>query len=148
VQDIFLKIWQHRESLPQINHFSDYLFIIARNHIIGTLRKKIHEQPFTDHLAQYCSDTASDPEHQLLYRETELLLHKAVEQLPPQQQLIFRLSREQGLSQAEIAEKLQISRNTIKSHMNKALHSIRQYLQAHTQAEAFVLLYCIVTGLY
>lgn len=147
VHDIFLKIWQHRDRLPQLKNFSDYLFIIARNHIISALRKKINEQPFSDQLLDYFQEMGGSPEDQLLYRETESLVQKAVELLPPQQHTVYRLSREQGLNQEEIAAQLNISVHTVKSHMNKALHFIRHYLQMHTGMEAFVILFCIITGL-
>jgi RNA polymerase sigma-70 factor (ECF subfamily) len=73
-------------------------------------------------------------------RETESLVHKAVELLPPQQHAIYCLSREQGLNQEEIATRLNISIHTVKSHMNKALHFIRNYLHAHAGIEACILL--------
>ena len=146
VQDVFLKIWLHREDLPLVKKFNDYLFIIARNHILSTLRKKIHEQPFTEHLLNFFQETGNTPEDQLLYRETEYLVQKAVEQLPPQQQLIYNLSRNQGLNQEEIAARLAISKHTVKSHMNKALQSIRNYLQTNAEVEAFAILYCIIAG--
>jgi RNA polymerase sigma-70 factor (family 1) len=147
VHDIFLKIWLHRDRLPGLKNFSDYLFIIARNHIISVLRKKINEQPFSDQLLDYFQEMGGNPEDQFMYRETECLVQKAVELLPPQQHSVYCLSREQGLNQEEIAAKLNISVHTVKSHMNKALHFIRNYLQMHTGMEAFAILFCIITGL-
>jgi RNA polymerase sigma-70 factor (ECF subfamily) len=147
VQDIFLKIWLKREQLPQLKNFSDYLFIIARNHIISLLRKKTNEQPFTDQLLNYFQQTGHTPEDLFVCRETEWLVQKAIEQLPPQQHTIYCLSREKGLNQEEIASQLHISIHTVKSHMNKALQFIRHYLHTHAEMEALVIVYCIVTGL-
>jgi RNA polymerase sigma-70 factor (ECF subfamily) len=147
-QDVFVKIWLKRADLPQVKKFGDYLFIIARNHIFSALRKKIQEQPFSDHLLNYFQEVSNTPENRLLLRETEHLLLKAIEQLPPQQHLIYCLSREQGLNQEEIAAKLDISKNTVKSHMSKALRFIRNYLQLHAEVEAFAILYCIVFGIF
>ncbi len=132
-QDIFLKIWMQREKLSGIEKFKDYLFIIARNHIFNELRKKVHEQSFADHLFNYFEETANTPEQQFLLRETEQLINEAVKQLPSQQQLIYCLSRQQGLCHQEIADKLHISTNTVKSHINKALQFIRNYLQSHSE---------------
>jgi len=147
-QDVFVKIWLKRADLPQVKKFGDYLFIIARNHILSTLRKKILEQPFSDHLLNYFQEVSNTPENQLLLRETEHLLLKAIQQLPPQQHLVYCLSREQGLNQEEIAARLDISKNTVKSHMSKALQFIRNYLQMHAEIGAFAILYCIVFGLF
>lgn len=147
VQDVFVKIWTKREQLPEIKNFNDYLFIIARNHIFSVLRKKIYEEPFADHLKDYFLEASNLPDQQLLYREAENLVQEAVAQLPPQQHLIYCLSRKDGLNQDEIASKLNISKNTVKSHMSKALQFIRNYLQMHTEITAFAILYCMICGL-
>ncbi|MBX3255917.1 MAG: RNA polymerase sigma-70 factor [Chitinophagaceae bacterium] len=147
VQDVFVKIWLHREQLSSVRKFSDYLFIIAKNHIISALRKKIVEEPFADHLVEYFTEISNVPDQQLLCRETEALVSQAIKKLPPQQQLVYFLSRQQGLSIDEIASKLSISKNTVKSHLTKALHFIRQYLLTRTRAEAFAILYCIIVGI-
>ena len=147
VQDIFVKVWINRTQLGAIRKFSDYLFIIARNHILSVLRKKIMEEPFTDHLRDYFKETCNLPDQQLLCRETETFVLQALEKLPPQQQLVYCLSRQQGLSLDEIAAKLSISKNTVKSHLSKALHFIRQYLHTHSGAVAFTILYCFISGI-
>jgi len=147
VQDIFVKIWLHRDRLPQIKKFNDYLFIVARNHILTQLRKKINEQPFSEHLLEYFQERGNNPEDQFMCRETERLVQKAIELLPAQQHTIYCLSREQGLNQEEIATRLNISIHTVKSHMNKALQFIRNYLHMHTEFEEFAILFCIIASL-
>lgn len=144
VQDVFIKVWTKRQNLSEVKKFNDYLFIIARNHIFTTLRKKIYEEPFSDHLKNYFKEASNLPDQQLLYRETEHLIQEAINHLPPQQQLIYCLSRKDGLNQDEIAQKLNISKNTVKSHMSKALQFIRNYLQTHTEVGAFTMLYCLI----
>ena len=147
VQDVFVKIWLHRDRLPQIKKFNDYLFIIARNHILTLLRKKVNEQPFSEHLLEYFQERGNNPEDQFMCRETERLVQKAIELLPAQQHTIYCLSREQGLNQEEIAARLNISIHTVKSHMNKALQFIRNYLHMHAEVEGFTILFCIIAGL-
>ncbi|MBS1577681.1 MAG: RNA polymerase sigma-70 factor [Bacteroidetes bacterium] len=137
-QDVFLKIWMQREKLMTVNKFNDYLFIIARNHIYNHLRKKLHEHAFIDRLVNYFKETSHLPEERLLVKETEKIIDDAVKQLPKQQQLVFCMSRQQGLSQDEIARKLHISKNTVKSHMRQAIQSVRGYLQ--TQDIAYMLI--------
>jgi RNA polymerase sigma-70 factor (family 1) len=142
VQDVFMKIWLKRDQLPSVSKFDAYLFIVARNHIYNTLRKKTAEQPFVKHLEQHFLETSALPEQELLLKETSLLINKAVEQLPGQQRSVFELSRQEGLDHTTIAEKLNISKLTVKSHLNKALHFIRRYLQTHS--DALLLLACLI----
>lgn len=138
VQDVFLKIWLKREDLTAIEKFDAYLFIIARNHIYNQLRKKATEPRFVAELEQHFLESSELPEYPLLLKETTQLVNKAVEQLPGQQKAVFRLSRNEGLAYNKIAEKLNISSLTVKSHMNRALHHIRQYLHAHTDELSLV----------
>lgn len=147
VQDVFVKIWLRRTELSLVRKFSDYLFIVARNHILSVLRKKVMEEPFAEHLAEYFKEMSNVPDQQLLCRETEALVLQAVEKLPHQQQLVYSLSRQQGLSLDEIASKLSISKHTVKSHMSKALHFIRQYLHTHSDVGVITIFYCIISGI-
>lgn len=147
VQDVFVKIWLRRTELSSVRKFSDYLFIVARNHILSVLRKKIVEEPFAAHLAEYFKDISNVPDQQLLCRETEALVLQAVEKLPHQQQMVYTLSRQQGLSLDEIASRLSISKHTVKSHMSKALHFIRQYLHTHSDVGVVTVFYCIISGM-
>lgn len=144
VQDVFLKIWLKREQLITVEKFDAYLFTVARNHIYNELRKKITVQSLPDNLLSHHKETADSPAQQLIVKESEQLVDKAVEQLPTQQRLIYHLSRQHGLSQDAISAKLQISRHTVKSHMNKALHFIRSYLKTHSEMGPVLIIYCII----
>ena len=57
------------------------------------------------------------------------ILDSAIEALPRGRQEIFRLSREEGLSNEEIAQRLNISINTVKGQMRKALAFLKSYLE-------------------
>jgi RNA polymerase sigma-70 factor (ECF subfamily) len=142
VQEIFLKIWIRREQLKEVEQFSNYLFIMTRNHVVSALRKHIRQQSFTNSLIEYFSVADITPENQLLTKETAQLIHQAIEQLPQQQKLVYQMTRKQDLSQEEIAAQLNISRNTVRNHMARALHSIRNYLEAH--ANELILFICLI----
>lgn len=131
VQDIFLKIWINKKELPAIKKFDDYLFTIARNHIYNELRKKTMEQPFVEHLEQHFLEAYYLPEQLLMLKETTGLINTAVEKLPDQQRVVFKLSRNDGLDYNSIAQQLGITRSTVKNHMTKALEFLRNYLVMH-----------------
>ncbi|WP_158618283.1 RNA polymerase sigma factor [Chitinophaga lutea] len=141
VQDVFLKIWLKREKLSGVEKFDGYLFMVARNHIFNELRRKVKEEEFTDHLFGYFLETAQTPDAPLLCKELEQMVETAVAGLPPQQRAVYQMSRRQGLSQEEIADSLNISRHTVKSHMNKALQAIRHYMQQRHETEILLVIY-------
>lgn len=131
VQEIFLKIWLQRQSLPEKNNFTNYLFIVARNHILDEMRKQLREQPFIDHLSAWFAESPLQADQRLLYQESQALLQKALDQLSDQQRQVYLLTRESGWTQDEIAQHLGVSKNTVKTHMSRALAAIREYLTGH-----------------
>lgn len=131
VQDIFLKIWLHREKIPELSNFEGYLFITARNHIYNRLRVKSQETPFRQELHSYFADPGQADDN-VIFKQSQELIHRAIENLPPQQRKIFMLSRYEGLTLEEIAGEMGISPLTARSHMRKALASLRSFLQQHS----------------
>ena len=142
VQEIFLKVWLKKEQLPGVENFGNFIFIIARNHIFDTLRKKSREQEFTKHLITYFKTDPNNPEQELLQKESKNLVQNAINNLPGQQRLVYQLSRDKGLSQEEIADQLGLSRNTVRNHMARALQAIREFLQKHS--EGLLLFICLI----
>ncbi len=130
-QETFIKVWNQRHLLTGVVHFRSFLFTISRNLTIDHLRKKVFTAGNEEYLMAYFSDDASTPQEKTEYRELEHLLNRAVNNLPPQMQQVFRLSRFEGLSHAEIAVRMNITRITSKSYMVRALYAIRQYLSQH-----------------
>lgn len=128
VQEVFVKLWNNRQQLPGVRKFDSYLFIIARNEIISTLRKKVVHTPFDQYLSNELTEEALLPDQQLNFKEFQTLIDDAIGKLPSQQQRVYRMSRQEGMSQEQIAHELDISISTIKGHMTKALQSIRTQL--------------------
>jgi len=143
VQEVFVKVWLKRTQLSTVTDMDAWLFIIARNHILNVLRKKLKEDAFLQNIEGYFSIINGSPVDLLYKKEAEALVNNAVNKLPKQQQLIYSLSRIAGLSQEEIAIKLNISKNTVKSHMNKALNAIRLHLESNSVSVSLV--YAILT---
>ncbi|MBV7532557.1 RNA polymerase sigma factor [Chitinophaga sp. sic0106] len=141
VQEIFLKLWLNRVALADVHNIRSYIFIHARNHIFNELRKKADKQEFTDELLDYFSEVRDTPENALLQKESRQLLHKAIQHLPMQQQLVYKLSRDENLTQEEIAARLGISKHTVRNHMAQALQNIRYFLESN--ANGLLLLICI-----
>lgn len=128
VQDVLVKIWINRRSLHNIDNLSAYINRMTRNQVLNGMKRRAHEESLIREL--YPSGESHNPtEEAALGKELEQLLHKAIAQLPAQQQNVYRMSRIEGLKHDDIAHRLNISRETVKKHMMAALRSVKQYLQ-------------------
>lgn len=128
VQDIFLKIWKKRASLVDIENPSSYFFTAVYRRVYQYYRKVALEKKF--HRLQQVEENAGNTTAEtVLVRESRQLLSKAVAQLPPQQQMVYKLSKEAGYSREDIAEHLNISPNTVKNHLARAMKFVQAYLK-------------------
>jgi RNA polymerase sigma-70 factor (family 1) len=130
-QDVFIKVWTNRESLNQIENIDAWLSTITRNLCFNYLKKLALERNAKQQIKPQ-SISEQDVDQYLLYKERRIQVSEAVDQLSPQQRLIFSLNRDQGLKNEEIARQLNLSPNTVKTHMVTALRKIRSFLQSHT----------------
>lgn len=141
VQDVFLKIWLRRTELQTVNDFKSFLFIMTRNQSYTTLKRILRQrqvlrQAFAE---QTALDNSSD--NLILEKDFERFLETAIQRLPPQQQQVYRLSRERGLNRDEMAELLNLSPNTIKTHLSQALRSIRAFCIANIDSPGMLAAY-------
>ena len=130
-QEIFLKIWHKRESLGTIDSFDNYIFIITRNTVVATLRKTSFQKNVQAEIADTIAASQMSAEDMLVSKKLSELLANAVTCLPPQQQKIWQLSRDGGLSHEDIAREMGISKNTVKVHLVRAINFIRTYLSQY-----------------
>lgn len=127
-QDVFVKVWIHRDKLRGVNNFSAYLATMCRNEIFSMFRKRMTTiQPDETLQEEYWI-----PDRQLQQKRNYHTLLQAVELLPPMRKKVFTLSKLDGLSYDEIATRLNISRNGVKDHIVKALVFLRNYLRLHS----------------
>lgn len=130
-QDVFIKVWANRESLPQIENIDAWLSTITRNLCLNYLKKLALERKTKEVLRKEGKNIDQNVEQYLSYKERVMQVAEAVDQLSPQQRLIFSLNREKGLKNEEIAHELNLSPNTVKTHMVTALRKIRSFLESH-----------------
>lgn len=130
VQEVFLKIWKNRDKLDLHASFESYLFTITHNTVVSLLRKKVSEKKYLEYLHAIQLPPAEDAiSADLEWRELQKEVELIIDQLPARQQEVYRLSREQGLSYPEIAQRLELSINTVENHMGRALKFIRSKLK-------------------
>ncbi|QEC41700.1 RNA polymerase sigma factor [Pseudobacter ginsenosidimutans] len=125
IQDVFLKIWEERNSLPELKSFTAYLFIVTRNHTLNAIRKisqvRKKQEAVNRHLIQ-------TEEEEIPVENYYALLDNAVDQLPMQQKRVFLL-RQQGLKNADIAYQMNISVHSVKKYQQWALQAIARLIK-------------------
>jgi len=129
VQEVFVKIWNNREELSLQKSFESYLFTIAKNGILNTIRKSKNEQVYL-HYASLHPGKNLLVDDELDFHELERAYYEAIGKLSPRRKEIYLLNREQFLSHAEIAERMNISVKTVENQMTSALAEIRNSLRS------------------
>jgi RNA polymerase sigma-70 factor (family 1) len=129
VHDVFLRIWKNRDTIQVRETLPQYLAAAIKYEVINRLRKQSRRRQLFNRFEKG-SAISNDPTGEFI-REKELTaeLESTIRGLPEKCQLVFRLSRGQGYSQREIAEKLGLSENTVDSHIRRALHTLRTQFQ-------------------
>jgi len=141
-QEIFIKLWEIRDSLNPELSLNSYIFTTAKNTIFNKNRKKINEQAYKEYLRNHLDNVYDKTENDVMLNEVRSWINKAVEELPPQRKHIFKLSRFEGLSYKEISSHLNLSERTVESHIRLALKTIRAIIDKN-----FFALLSIITTL-
>jgi len=132
VQDTFLTVWQRRELIDPSYSFKAFLFTVAKNRILNLFRSSIRKFEFEDFVvhANSIDLSANATDEKISYDEFIEIVKVAKEVLPARQLEIFELSKEQDLSNREIAERLNISEQTVKNQLSSALKTLRDRLSS------------------
>lgn len=128
VQDVFLKLWLQREALTSIINFESYLFTLCRNHAINALKKTMRDLKQIQTLEELLINQVEAPEDDV-YQKRLSVLDESIDLLTPRQKEIYLLHRHQRLTYQEIANRLGIGKESVKSHLQQAMKSILRNLQ-------------------
>jgi RNA polymerase sigma-70 factor (family 1) len=128
VQDVFLKLWFERATIRKEYPVESWLVTVAKNMLINQLKKLARDWKAADSL-HAIEPVAENPIFdKLKEKEYQGLLMEAIAGLSDKQRAVYLLSREEGMSYLRIAETLNISPLTVKTHMARALEHIRSFL--------------------
>lgn len=146
VQQLFIKIWESRETLQTPDSVAAYLFTAARNRALNYIksqsRKSNNEVPLTN-----LHDEADNRmEEQMDAKELQKALYAAIDSLPEKRREVFILSRFEGKSYKEIAEIMQISIKTVEAQMGKALSTLREFVRNNHNHPILIALFIIWLG--
>lgn len=139
VQEVFIRLWQKKEQINIDLNFNAYIKKITLNHVLNHLKKVAREKSLQEEVLGYIEAIRNTTEDNLLEKELVKTYNEAIALLPPQKKIIYQLSRDEDLTHDQIAERLNISKNTVKNHMVEATKFIRIYVNKHGSMVCFII---------
>jgi RNA polymerase sigma-70 factor (ECF subfamily) len=128
MQDLFVKLWENREQVRITSTLQSYLFAVIRHKIIDKIRKNITREEYASALQSLACYFQPASDKQLEAKELHQAIQTSIGQLPARVKEIYQLSREEGLTNQEIAQKLNLSEQTVKNQLSTALKHLRRSL--------------------
>ncbi len=125
LQEVFLKIWHNRKNISSVSTFNAYIFTITRNLLLNELRSRLNNQKLKDQIQKLSIAEEYTSFEQMEYQELKEKVEEMVDELPERQKEVFILSRKEGLSHKEIAEKLGLSTKTVEYHITQAISFLK-----------------------
>ncbi|PTN07819.1 RNA polymerase sigma-70 factor [Mangrovibacterium marinum] len=127
-QQVFLKIWEKRHQIEEYFSFKSFLFSVTYSETISLLRKETAEKKKVNRWGEVASFETTETDYTVEFNNLELLTSEIIAGLPARRREIFILSREQGYSYREIADKLGLSVKTVENQISATLKTIREKL--------------------
>jgi len=125
VSDVFIKVWQMRSKLAEIDNLRVCLYTIARNFSLNYLSRNADSRVIgLDHLDNATPVEGNSPADLCISADLANQMRRIVQQLPPQCRMIFQLVREEGLRYKEVAAILDISPYTVRNQLSIAIQKI------------------------
>jgi len=139
-QEVFLKLWRYDQQFNDVDHLEAWLRTTARNLSLNVFRKLALERKLDDQAFLQFSESQNITEEAVLLNDAKRQLEAAIKKLPAQQREIYILCQQEGLKYEEVADQLNISVNTVKTHMKRALASIRASMKTSIDIAALFIL--------
>lgn len=141
VQDTFLKVWIRRVDLEHIENIEAWLYMIAKNGILNLIKKSEHYKKYAqDEMKESLIRVFPEADYMTQEKEFQRILAEAIQRLPEKQRQAYILSKENHLKREEVAKQLNVSPETIKSNLERAMKSIRAYCMFQLKELPLVLL--------
>lgn len=140
VQDVFVMLYDKREEINIHTSLNAHLYQSVKNRCLNHIKRDKMKNRHHDILLEN-SETVQAPTNSLEYNELENLIRSTIENMPDRCKEIFRMSRFEGRSNQEIADKLGISKRTVETQISNALKILREELSKYRMLPAF---FCMV----
>lgn len=132
VQDIFIKLWDKRETLEADSSVKSFLFTMLKNHVLNTIRnQKTLRRVLESYKKISGSKQRNTTEDEMLFKEYKELVEQAMSDLSPAERRVFKMKNIEGMTNARIAEIRDVSVNTVKTQFYLSTKFIRNYLKKY-----------------
>lgn len=130
VQELFVSLWKRRESLSVTTALGAYLHTAVRYKCIDIIERDMIRGGYLEDFTSYMTEQQSPPsvEEEMYARDLAANIDQVMEKMPNKMREVFRLSRHEHLSHREIADRLQISEETVKKQIYLALKILKSHL--------------------
>lgn len=136
VSDVFMRIWEKRVQLAQVESPLFYLFTAVKNQSINRLNSdKKNRQLSPEHWMVQLNSVYFNPEKLMMTAEMLKYINNTINTLPPKCRMVFKLIKEDGLRYKEVAELLGISVKTVEAQMAIALRRIGKCMQLEVKED-------------
>ncbi len=116
---------------------------MVQNQVLDVFRKASRDKALMQKIMHNITELRTEPANTLLERELRKVYNEAIENLPPQRKIIYLLNRDHELTYDQIAEKLNLSRNTVRNQMVEAIRSIRDHVGRHKGFACLIVSICL-----
>lgn len=142
MMDLMLWVWEKRDQLDVDIQFAPYIFRAMKNAVIKVMtRKHAIILPLDDHLAEYGTSVTYDADHRINSHDLNEIYHEKLDALSHQRKLVFKMSREDNLTHAEIAREMNLSLFTVKNHIKASLSHFRRHLKDYVDITTIILFF-------
>lgn len=124
-QQIYVRIWEARQSIDPAGNFRGYLYKMAKTAAFKHLEHKKVENKYLHYKQHDAPEFGASPDEWVITREIALLIKISLDNMPEQRRKVFEMSRNEGLSYEEIAKRLNISNATVRSHISHAIKELK-----------------------
>ena len=128
IQNVFMKIWIHREALDETMSIKNYIYVLSKREVFNYLRAKYNTHVVLTEDMMTLEQSSSTDEPTTDYRELREAVQSVIDTMPPKRRSVFCLSRFKSLTNQEIADKLGISIRTVEKHIELALRTFKEQL--------------------
>ena len=129
VQEVFLYLWEHRrnltcESMPQL---FKYIYLAGKTQAIRIIREKQHLEKYREYLRNAPESYNESPDSQTEIQQIEQIVQQALERMPRIRAMAYQMKYNEGMSYREVAEQLEVTESTARSHISNAVKDIKSH---------------------